>query len=223
MTPDVTTLTATGALVTGLAYGAGPCAASCLPYLGPVFFAGGYHGGAAWRAIAVFSMGRLTGYAAVGAISGAAGAALPEVLTAPLGKAVLGFAMCVAGMWLLMRAGRKSGGDTACAGGCENAADRAPAGLFAAGFGMTLNPCAPLAAVNMAAVMTASPLEGGALGLSFGAGALLTPALLFGGIVAAVGDHARRNLGALTPYLSRMAAAMMVAIGITTLSGVYQP
>ena len=35
------TLSLTGALVLGVGFGAGPCTVTCLPYLGPVFFAQG--------------------------------------------------------------------------------------------------------------------------------------------------------------------------------------
>ena len=66
---EAATLGIGAAMLMGLAFGAGPCNITCLPYLGPVLM--GSNG--SWRIVVPFSAGRLFSYAIVGAVAGGDG------------------------------------------------------------------------------------------------------------------------------------------------------
>ncbi|MCU7817843.1 MAG: sulfite exporter TauE/SafE family protein [gamma proteobacterium symbiont of Lucinoma myriamae] len=73
---DSLTLGFSAAMIMGLAFGAGPCNITCLPYLGPVFLGQEKTNiRSSWKTIVPFSLGRLTGYTLLGAIAGSFGLA----------------------------------------------------------------------------------------------------------------------------------------------------
>ena len=67
---ETISLTIPTALFLGLAFGAGPCNLTCLPYLGPTFVASEGTANHAWRTVIPFSAGRLTGYSSLGLAAG---------------------------------------------------------------------------------------------------------------------------------------------------------
>ena len=67
---EAITLSFAAALLLGLGFGAGPCNIACLPYLAPVFLAGGSGVSNSWRVILPFSLGRVTGYSLLGLLAG---------------------------------------------------------------------------------------------------------------------------------------------------------
>ncbi len=204
-------------LLAGLVFGAGPCNITCLPYLGPVMLADG----GAWRVVLPFSLGRLSGYAALGTVAGSLGEVIVSHLeTGPVGL-LLGGASIFLGILLWRRAGK---------GGCGVAPNsdeavirpvrRARAGgLFAMGAGMALNPCAPLGTVLLAAAFSGSAWDGLSLGLAFGLGAVLLPTLLFGLLVAQFAAQARAHLLKWQGRLERGAGALLITLGLLTAAG----
>lgn len=210
------------ALILGLAFGAGPCNVTCLPYLGPVFL--GEDTG--WRVVVPFSLGRMVGYTALGAVAGTAGYAATAWLEQGAAAWLLGAVTVALGLVLLRRAGRRG-----CGTG-EAPATEAPLkrterpmalGLFGLGAGMALNPCAPLGTVLVAAAATGSTLGGSWLGLGFGLGAVAIPALVFGLLVAQFGLQARAALVRWGKPLEQGAGALLVVLGTFTLFGWVQP
>ena len=225
--PMTESLTLAGALILGLSFGAGPCNVSCLPFLGPVFLARGGGTRTSWGVVIPFSAGRLAGYSLLGLTAGLLGENIAPLVESGGLHAVLGVATVIVGLLLWRRAGRTSC-STAHRGAHRGVggeqpllpARRAlPGGLFAMGFGMALNPCAPLGIVLVAAAATASAVAGFTLGAGFGVGAVVVPALLFGYGVAHIGGELKRQLSQWRRPLERAAAALLMALGVATAFG----
>lgn len=210
------------AMTLGLAYGLGPCLIACLPTLGAVFIAcdnGGWR--RSWRIVLPLSLGRLTAYAVLGGAAGWAGQALRGDASAEHLNQLVGLAALLLGAAVLL--GRK----TAC--NMRRQPDHAtrpvtfvrrPArplltgGLYLTGIGMALTPCAPLGAVLFSAATRGDALGGALLGLGFGVGAIVVPALVYGFGMAWLGDRLRSRLGEALPLIERVAAALLILIGV---------
>lgn len=236
---EVISLSIPMAMALGLAFGAGPCSITCLPYLGPVFVANDVNHRQAWRTVLPFSLGRLTGYSLLGLVAGVLGQTLKEWLATPVVGWLLGGASILVGLSLLRRRGRN---------GCDSTAARCntsgsvsvplpisetknsktqssvlPGGLFLMGAGMALNPCAPLGTVLLAASFTGSALMGLGLGLGFGAGAVIIPSLIFTFGVAHFGRQLREHMPRWRPGLELTASAMLILLGLSTALGWVKP
>lgn len=236
---EVVTLTLPMAMALGLVFGAGPCNITCLPYLGPVFVAAQNGRRQVWRTVVPFSAGRLTGYALLGIAAGSLGQALEDWLATPYLAWLLGGATMVVGLSLLWRrrysslglcqkpAGGKSTTVSVPLGnlqvGQTPSRSTLPGGLFLMGVGMTLNPCAPLGTVLLAASVTGSAVAGLGLGLSFGAGAVFIPTLLFAFGVAHFGAQLREHMQRWRPLLEIGASALLVVLGLSTALGWVRP
>ncbi len=220
-------LTVPAAAIMGLVFGAGPCNITCLPYLGPVFLAREGGIGQAWRTIVPFSLGRLSGYGALGAVAGWAGYAATSWLEEGAAGVFLGIVTIALGLLLFTRSTKRG-----CTASRAPRAEQTiapprrrpeglalPAGLFGMGAAMALNPCAPLGTVLLAAAATADPLAGLGLGLGFGAGAVLIPGLVFGVLVAHFGTQVRIHLERWRSALERSAGALLMLLGTTTALG----
>jgi cytochrome c biogenesis protein CcdA len=229
---ETMTLSVPMALALGLAFGAGPCTITCLPYLGPVFAACEVNRRQAWATVLPFSAGRLTGYAALGLLAGGVGEAIQAWLRSPVVGWVLGGATVLVGLSLFWR--RKP--QTCCSktasntvslnlltGSSEKNTWSFSIGLFVMGAGMALNPCVPLGTVLLAASATASASAGLSLGLGFGVGAVLLPSLIFVFGIAHFGRQLREHLQAWRPKLGVGAGAMLIMLGISTIMGWIKP
>jgi len=88
-----------------------------------------------------------------------------------------------------------------------------PNGLFFMGVGMALNPCAPLGKVMLAASATTSAMVGSSLGLGFGLGAVLVPAVVFGVGMAYIGAQLREQLAQWQTILEKTSAILLIILG----------
>ena len=181
---DPATMTFSLAVAMGLIFGIGPCNVSCLPYLGPVFFAreGGVRN--SWRTIVPFSLGRISGYSMLGLLSGLLGQVMQDSLDTSLVRMFLGGATIMVGLGLLFITTNKQHGHCSVTtspgffkrlGSKPGLQNLLPGGLYFMGVGMALNPCAPLGTIMLASSATASAMLGLSLGLGFGFGAILMP------------------------------------------------
>ncbi|MDP2751629.1 MAG: sulfite exporter TauE/SafE family protein [Rhodocyclaceae bacterium] len=202
------------ALALGLAYGMGPCLISCLPYLGPVFLARDFTLRQSWRVVLPLSLGRLAGYSTFGLAAGFAGHMVKDGIAAPTVRLVVGAAALMMGLALLWR-------QPACA--CSFSRSRSeprtllPGGLFLMGLGMALTPCAPLGVVLFSAATSGSAMQGGALGLFFGLGAIVVPSLVYGIGAAYFGRRLREELKNWRPAMERIAAGLLILVGLSNL------
>ena len=215
---DPTTMTFSLAMAMGLIFGLGPCNIACLPYLGPVFLArdGGLRH--SWRTIVPFSLGRLTGYTLLGLLAGLTGQILDKQLDSPWVPMVLGGATILVGFSLLfsnkkVKSSCSSASKTRRLLGKLNLKKFLPNGLFFMGVGMALNPCAPLGKVMLAASATTSAVVGSSLGLGFGLGAVLVPAIVFGVGMAYIGGQLREQLAQWRTTLEKTSAILLIFLG----------
>jgi cytochrome c biogenesis protein CcdA len=229
---ETLSLSFSAALLMGLAFGAGPCNITCLPYLGPVFLREERGGRTAWRTIIPFSLGRLTSYSLLGGIAGSFGYAATAWIEDGPAAQILGAATIIIGVLMMSR---HSGSGKSCSRHTRKDEDEAvlpftpqkrrplfSISLFGMGAGMALNPCVPLATVLTVAAAMATPSDGLLLGLAFGIGAVAIPTLLFGFAVAYFGAQIRYHLTHWSGTLERLAGGMLVLLGSLTMLGFVQ-
>ena len=218
---DTVTLTAGAAFSLGFTFGAGACNIACLPYLGPIFFAGESGIKKAWPKVTIFSIGRLTGYALVGLLAGSLGDLLEQYLAETGLRWLLGLATLSVAISLAFSSRKKH---KSCLSGYKSKSKFAlPGGLFFMGLGMAFNPCAPLSTLLVAAATTGSAITGLSLGLAFGVGAVVLPTLIFTFGVAHFAAELRANLGRWQTHIEYISAAMMLLMGIGTFMGWITP
>jgi sulfite exporter TauE/SafE len=207
------------AFMTGLLGSFGHCAAMCGPLVGSLALASAPEG--ARRSMAgqlAYHVGRVTTYAAVGAVMGLTGsyvnvagrlAGLQQVVAVLAGLLMVALGLGAAGLSAALRRleGRASGRVIALVRGLLGGGG--PGRLYPTGLALGLLPCGLSWTVFLGAAGTGSLPEGLLLALAFGLGT--TPALLLvGGAGAAVGAGARRAL-------VRAGGVLVVALGVVFL------
>lgn len=207
----------------GFAYGMGPCLISCAPFLGPVFLAsdGGIKN--SWKIIVPLSLGRLTAYASFGGIVGAFGHYVRGMVVSDAVHIMVGFAVVMIGVALLLRRPEKSCSEQQIVPlqrmkRYTSPKTLLPGGLFLMGVAMALSPCAPLGIVLFSAAMSGHALGGLLLGLSFGLGAIVIPALFYGIGMAYMGTQLREQLRDWRSKMERISAVLLIAVGISNLA-----
>ena len=232
---DSISLTLPAALLAGLAFGAGPCNVTCLPYLGPVFLRGDGIG-KSWRIVLPFTLGRLSGYSLLGLAAGMAGQALTEWLQTGLAGWILGLAAILVGFNLLRQQPNSASCDRhnhsliaehsiSLVKQRSNLQQQRilPGALFGMGAGMALNPCVPLTAILAAAATSGSAISGLGLGLSFGLGAVIIPAFVFGLLMAHFGHELKQHTGNWSKHVEKVSGILLIALGAFTITGWIQP
>jgi cytochrome c biogenesis protein CcdA len=222
---EQTIVTLPMALALGTVFGFSGCTISCLPYLGPVFLSSDGGIRSSWRTVLPFSLGRLFSYAALCLLAGFLGQYLGDDAGAGNMRWVLDLAAIMVGLALLLRRTPRTVCNTSATAELplqqlkSTKAPRAlmPGGLFMMGAGMALSPCAPLGTVIFSAAVTASAVHGLALGLSFGLGAIILPALIFGIGVAYLGTRLREQLQHHSLTITRLSAALLIITGTSNL------
>ncbi len=232
---ETISLTIPTALFLGLAFGAGPCNLTCLPYLGPTFVASEGTANHAWKTVIPFSAGRLTGYSSLGLAAGFLGSSLNEWFKSPVVGWILGGATILVGLSLLWKRKQKTEIEPKISVNIQTLdsvnkktpscvpSRSLPGGLFVMGAGMALNPCAPLATILIAASATGSAIAGLGLGLGFGVGAVIIPAFVFGIGVAHFGRQLRLHMEDWKPKLEITASALLIVMGVVTALGWIRP
>lgn len=224
MIPIDLVVSAPMAATLGFAYGIGPCLISCAPFLGPVFLASDGGVRQSWRIILPLSLGRITAYSAFGAVAGMLGHYAKQGVALDSVRLLVGCAALMMGLALLLRRPARSCAAAAPAVPLQRmeAGDPArvllPGGLYMMGVGMALSPCAPLGVVLFSAAMAGSAMGGLGLGLSFGLGAIVIPALVYGIGMAYIGTRLREQLRNWRPALERISALLLVAVGVSNLA-----
>jgi len=204
-------------LLIGLSYGSTACMFSCMPFLSPLLLTQSGRPGGGLYAVSLFSMGRIVSYTLM-ALAASFGALAVKTLLADkvLSQGLLGLSTFFVGMLLLYRSYR--------AQGCCSAAGRTQgvpgsAGYFAMGFAMTLNPCAPLLSLVALAAGSSGAADALAMGLAFGIGAVSASWLLFGLVFSRVAREAVMQLSRYKSVIERIAALLLMALGVATMNG----
>lgn len=208
----------------GFAYGMGPCLISCMPFLGPVFLASDGGIRKSWKIILPLSLGRLTAYSTFGAIVGMLGNYVKDSIATDSIRIVIGCAVLMMGLALLLKKSDKACGSAQTQSVPLQRMDKRestqmllPGGLFLMGIGMALSPCMPLGVVLFSAAMTGNAAGGLLLGMSFGLGAIVIPALFYGIGMAYLGTRLREQLQSWRPRIERISALLLVVVGISNL------
>ncbi|PJA31562.1 MAG: hypothetical protein CO187_08785 [Zetaproteobacteria bacterium CG_4_9_14_3_um_filter_53_7] len=193
--------------IIGLSFGAGACMFTCIPTLGVMLLSQDI--GARETALQTlrFNLGRISAYTLLASVSGLVGASLVGLLDISHANLIFA-AMLLFSAALLWHKGRVAG--------CSSTGQkkRLRAGLFGMGFAMGLRPCAPLAGVMAASAATGSAAYGLLLGLSFGAGAIVVPQLVFGIGLGRAGHEIRSQLRGRQQQLARIGASVLACVGI---------
>ena len=225
MIPANMVVSAPMAATLGFAYGMGPCLISCLPFLGPVFLASDGGIGKSWKIILPLSLGRLTAYSTFGLIVGMLGHYVKDTIANDTIRTVIGCAVLMMGLALLLRRSGNTCGSAQAQSTPLRRMDKAgnqrvllPGGLFLMGIGMALSPCAPLGIVLFSASLSGSAGGGLLLGVSFGLGAIVIPALAYGIGMAYLGTQLREQLQSWRPRIERISAWLLVTVGISNLA-----
>ena len=240
---DNMTLGFSAALLMGLAFGAGPCNITCLPYLGPVFLAQENNNfRTSWKTVIPFSLGRLTGYTLLGTIAGSFGLAATTWVEEGLAAQVLGFATILLGVYFLFTASSKNSlKKQSCASHHSKTAQQTTSpitfsnpddtqqknkptlyltgSLFFMGTGMALNPCIPLITILTVAATMATPVDGARLGIAFGLGAVVIPSLFFAFAIAYFSQQVKQHLNQWSKQLERISGFMLIFLGSFTSLG----
>lgn len=237
---DNLTLGFSAALLMGLAFGAGPCNITCLPYLGPVFLGQQKNNmRASWKTIVPFSFGRLTGYTILGTVAGSFGLAATQWVEEGIAAQVLGIATILVGIYLLFGTfsktrscsshhvtEQKSTSKISFAKQYKQKNNQEKKStlyltfsLFSMGTGMALNPCIPLITILTVAASMATPIDGARLGIAFGLGAVVIPTLFFGFAVAYFSQQIKQHLNQWGRMLERASGYMLISLGSLTALG----
>lgn len=223
------TLSFGAAILLGLSFGAGPCNVACLPYLTPVFLATDTNMRSSWRILLPFSLGRLCGYAALGAVAGWAGLLVQDWIGESWVRWVLGGVTMLLALGILLRS--RSNKHAACHSMERSQPPEAslsvsrknrplmPTALFGLGAGMALNPCAPLTTIILASATTASAIAGLSLGFGFALGAIFIPTLVLATGVAHFSEQVRAHLKNWRSILEIVSVAMLFTLGLGTAMG----
>jgi len=210
----------------GIVFGIGPCTLTCLPYLGPIFLSQSGGVKESWKIVLPFSLGRLISYSSLGLIAGYLGQTLRTSLKTPVIGWILGVATISAGAYILWAYYRKK--KSFLGGGCgshsalgkpSNLNNVMPGSLFFMGMGMALTPCSPLSTVLLFSAASASAMTGVSLGFSFGIGAVIVPALIFGLGMAYFGQRIREILSKWRGGLEQASGYLLIIMGIGTILG----
>jgi len=194
--------------IIGLSFGAGACMFTCIPTLGVMLLAQDIGAKEISLQTLRFNLGRMSAYALLAAVSGLVGASLVGLLDMSYANLIFA-AMLLGSAVLLWRKGKVAG----CSSSKQT--KRLRAGLFGMGFAMGLRPCAPLAGVMAASATTGSGAYGLLLGLSFGAGAIVIPQLVFGYGLGKAGSEIRSQLRGRQQQLARIGASVLAFVGIS--------
>jgi len=192
--------------VIGLSFGAGACMFTCIPTLGVMLLSQDINAKEVSRQTWRFNAGRISAYALLASVSGLVGASLVGLLDVAHANWIFAVMLLFSAV-VLWRKGRVTG----CSGGARK---QVRAGLFGMGFAMGLRPCAPLAGVMAASAATGSATSGFLLGLSFGAGAIVVPQIVFGVGMGMAGSEIRSQLVGRQQQLARIGSSVLALVGV---------
>ncbi len=228
---DLATLGFAAALLLGLSFGATACSIACVPLIGPALLGRGGGGREQALTVALFSLGRISGYTAMAGASALFGHWLADQSFPLLMRLFVGGGTVLLGGLLLLRAGRRrtctpplrssSPVEVRLQLPAPSSTRRGPHlfGAYLTGLGMAFSPCAPLGTVLLAAAASGSLWAGLSLGAAFGLGAAVVPALLLGLGISALGRALRQQLGRWKIALERTAGLFLLALGGLVLLG----
>jgi thiol:disulfide interchange protein DsbD len=204
----------------GVSMGMTACTVTCLPFMGTWALGRASGRGEAFLHTSVFLAGRVLTYTLLAALAGAIGVGLAKALGGSLGNAVIGGASVVAGLWLLRRPAVACGGVSPRLTfpqpiRIQKKRDSLPP-LFL-GAALSLTPCMPLASLLALAANAGSAVQGAGFGLAFGLGAAMTPIIILVPLAGRLGREIKSGRVWLSRWLTWIAAAVLIVLGLRRL------
>jgi len=206
-------------LLIGLSYGATACMFSCMPFLSPLLLM--QEGNAqALRTVSLFSVGRIASYGTSALIAFFGALAFRHLLDDPLlSQSVLGGSTVLVGTLLLLRTFRFS---ACCSSSRVETETIGGIGVFGMGFAIAMTPCTPVLSLAALAAGADSAPEALLMGVTFGIGAVAVSWALFGFLFPPVARHAVAKLTKYQIMIQRVAALLMMGLGMNVLRSVVQ-
>ncbi|WP_345969325.1 MULTISPECIES: sulfite exporter TauE/SafE family protein [Sulfurimonas] len=204
-------------LLIGLSYGATACMFSCMPFLSPLLLTQNGREGGALYVVSIFSLGRIVSYSLIAVAASFGAMAVKSLLDDPaLSQSLLGISTVFVGGVLLHRSFWQR---RCCSVSGGRQGTTGSVGYFAMGFAITLNPCAPVMSLIAVAAGSANAADALAMGLAFGLGAVSASWALYGLFFSQVAREAVAQLARYKTAIERIAALLLMAVGIATING----
>jgi cytochrome c biogenesis protein CcdA len=191
--------------ILGITVGFTACTASCLPFMGSWIMSRNLGMKGSLVDAGLFSFGKITAYALLGAVAGLTGEFILHYLQSGIGNLLIGATSVLAGVWLVFNLRRNK---RSC--GISKRHNMHP---FNLGFSLSFVPCAPLAALLAACAAAGSIGLGVAYGFVFGLGAALTPLLIILPLLGRLGEELRTRNPWLKQWLVWFGSIVLITIG----------
>jgi len=193
-----------GLLLLGFSYGGTLCAITCLPYLSPFLLATGDGFRDGLRSSMLFLFGKLMVYTLLGGLAAYLGKGL-ELDKVEASKYIMGVTLFAVGFFIVFF--HKSE--------CQNkAVKRKKTSALFLGVCTSMTPCPALMVVFALAVQKGSILSGLTYGAVYGFGVAISPLLLIGAGLSAIGGRMKTEVGGFMPYLRVASGFLVVMAGV---------
>ncbi|WP_415398234.1 sulfite exporter TauE/SafE family protein [Sulfurimonas sp. CS5] len=206
--------------IIGLSYGATACMFSCMPFLSPLLVSNSTNTKQALGIILPFSLGRIFSYTLIAIVAYLSSVWVKQMLNDnQVFSVILGVSTISMGIYLLYKSFKPTGS-------CGHSAPliKKPKlnklGFFTIGATMSINPCAPIMALLAVAANSSSIYNSIGLGLFFGLGAVIFSIIFYGFILSKLIKGLMMQFSSYKLIIERIAALLLVTVGILVLNGV---
>ncbi len=206
--------------IIGLSYGATACMFSCMPFLSPLLVSNSSNTKQALEIILPFSLGRIFSYTLIAIVAYLSSAWVKQMLDDnQIFSLILGLSTILMGIYLFY----KSYNPNAT---CSHSTPliKQPKlnkfGFFTIGATMSVNPCAPIMALLAVAANSSSIYNSIGLGLFFGLGAVIFSIIFYGFILSKLIRGLMVQFSFYKLVIERIAALLLVTVGVLVLNGV---
>ncbi len=206
--------------IIGLSYGATACMFSCMPFLSPLLVGNSDDTKQALGIILPFSLGRIFSYIFISIVAYLSSSVMKQILNDNnIFNVILGVSTISMGAFLIYKSYKAP---ISC--GHTTTLVKKPKlnkiGFFTIGATMSINPCAPIMALLAVAVNSNSIYNATALGLFFGAGAVIFSIIFYGFILSKVIKGLMAQFSYYKLHIERLAAVLLIIVGVLVLNGV---
>ncbi|WP_321778064.1 sulfite exporter TauE/SafE family protein [Sulfurimonas sp.] len=206
--------------IIGLSYGATACMFSCMPFLSPILISNSSNTKQALGIILPFSLGRIFSYTLIAIVAYLSSVWVKQMLNDnQIFSIILGASTISMGIYLFY----KSFNSTSSCGYTTPLIKKPKLnklGFFTIGATMSINPCAPIMALLAVAANSSSIYNSIGLGLFFGVGAVIFSIIFYGFILSKLIKGLMLQFSSYKVYIERIAALLLITVGILVLNGV---
>jgi len=206
--------------IIGLSYGATACMFSCMPFLSPLLISNSDNTKQALGIILPFSLGRIFSYTLIAIVAYLSSVWVKQMLDDnQIFSIILGVSTISMGIYLFYKS-YKPGGSCNSSAPLIKKPKLNKLGFFTIGATMSVNPCAPIMALLAVAANSSSIYNSIGLGLFFGLGAVIFSIIFYGFILSKVIRGLMVQFSSYKLVIERIAALLLVTVGVLVLNGV---